>query len=375
MASTVSVLSDLERKLSTSSGGERLNILRAVTDLFLGSASQLSDESIAVFDDVLARLTDHIESRALVELSGRLAFVPNAPAGVIRRLAEDEDIRVAGPVLRHSERLTIEDLVSIAKTGPQEHLAAIAGRDVVDERVSDVLVDRGDSRVAATVAGNAGAKFSSGGISKLYERAAKEEGIAEFLASRPDISAMQLRGLVEQATEAIRHRLILKIAPEARERLDRVLTEIAADIDRANRAQPRRDYAAALRFAQSMQGDSAWMRMSLREAAQAGNVEQSIALVSVLSGVPVSVVERVLTHGDEGGALLLCKSMEFDWATASAVLAVRAMVGRPLIGDREAAFNQYKTLRIATAQKVVRFWRVRAVTAPVGDAAAIGASV
>jgi len=374
MSSAISVLTDLDRKLSTSSGGERLTILRAVTDLFLGSAPQLSDESIAVFDDVLARLTDHIETRALVELSGKLASVPNAPSGVIRRLAEDEDIRVAGPVLRHSERLTTEDLVSIAKTGPQEHLAAIAGRNVVDEQVSDVLVSRGDSRVAATVAGNAGAKFSSGGISRLFERAAKEEGIAEFLASRSDITATQLRGLVEQATDAIRHRLIVKIAPEARERLDRVLAEIAADIDRANRAQPKRDYSAALRFAQSMQGDAALMRSSLRESAQTGNVEQSIAVVSVMSGVPVSGVERVLTHGDEGGALLLCKAMEFDWATASAVLAVRAMVGRPLIGDREVAFNQYKALRIGTAQRVVRFWRVRAVTTPAGDAATINAS-
>ena len=49
-----------------------------------------------------------------VELSRRLAPVANAPIGILRRLAKDEDIAVAAPVLSGSPRIEEKDLVDIA---------------------------------------------------------------------------------------------------------------------------------------------------------------------------------------------------------------------------------------------------------------------
>lgn len=359
MTPVLDVIRDLEEKLKGSSGDERLSLLRAITDLFLGNVANYSEETVAMFDDVLSRLVEHIELRALAELSAKLAPVATAPRGVVRRLAAADDIQVAGPVLQHS-RLSVDDLVAIAASKDQAHLAAIAGRAVVEERVSDILIARGNCEVAVIVARNAGARFSEGGMSKLIERAGKEEGIAEFLASRDDISSAQLRMLVERATDAIRRRLTLRIAPEARDRLNAVLSEIAAEIDKARQAGPKRNYEAAQRFALSMKSDPSLMRVTLREFAQNGTVEQSVALLSALSGVPIPAVERVFTHGDEGGTLILCRAVDLDWPTALAVLNLRTVVGRAPTGSREAALQQYKSINTSTAQRVVRFWRVRA---------------
>jgi hypothetical protein len=44
-----------------------------VTVLFLGEADRLNDEQIGVFDDVLGQLIQRIETKALAELSSRLA--------------------------------------------------------------------------------------------------------------------------------------------------------------------------------------------------------------------------------------------------------------------------------------------------------------
>jgi uncharacterized protein (DUF2336 family) len=76
----------------------------------------LNDDQIAVFDDVLRKLIERIETRALVELSSRLAPIGNAPIETIRRLAWSDEIAVAGPVLSGSARLTTNDLVKIAAT-------------------------------------------------------------------------------------------------------------------------------------------------------------------------------------------------------------------------------------------------------------------
>ena len=86
-------------------------------------------------------------------------------------LASDDDITVAGPVLKLAPRLTEADLVDLAKTKSQAHLQAISARKVLGEAVTDVLVRRGDREVARSVADNRGARISETGFFRLVERA------------------------------------------------------------------------------------------------------------------------------------------------------------------------------------------------------------
>jgi uncharacterized protein (DUF2336 family) len=112
--------------------------LRRITDLFLNDADRLSDEQIKVFDDVLCLLTSEIESIALAELSGRLARVDKAPS-IIKRLAQDEEINVAGPVLAGSTRLTTTDLTEVALAKGQPQLLASSERHRLEAPVTGVL--------------------------------------------------------------------------------------------------------------------------------------------------------------------------------------------------------------------------------------------
>src|SRR5689334_11738214 len=57
-------------------------ILWRVVDLFERDADRLSGEQIALFDLVLARLTDQIETAARIMLANRLANNEHAPPGV-----------------------------------------------------------------------------------------------------------------------------------------------------------------------------------------------------------------------------------------------------------------------------------------------------
>jgi hypothetical protein len=91
-----SLIAELELAVKGDSPDNRTKTLRRVTDLFLNDAERLNDDQIKVFDDVLCLLVRRIEHKALVELSKRLAPVDNSPLEVIRRLAQDQEIDVAG---------------------------------------------------------------------------------------------------------------------------------------------------------------------------------------------------------------------------------------------------------------------------------------
>src|SRR3954447_1796376 len=94
--------SKLDSSLSHRSQAQLAGLLQQVTDWFLAGGETLSDEHVTIFDDVMVRLVERIEREALVELSVRLAPIPNAPAKVISHLSRNDDLAVSGPVLAQS---------------------------------------------------------------------------------------------------------------------------------------------------------------------------------------------------------------------------------------------------------------------------------
>ena len=155
-----SLIADLEDAIQSGSKDKRVETLRRITDLFVADADRLSDQQIDVFDDVLGHLIKRIESKALAELSRRLGPINNAPIEVVRRLARDDNITVAEPILTTSLRLSDGDLIDIASSKTQAHLLAISARQQIGASVTDVLLQRGDREVLHKLAGNSGADFS-----------------------------------------------------------------------------------------------------------------------------------------------------------------------------------------------------------------------
>src|SRR3984893_19556670 len=105
MSAARSLIPELEDIVQHGSSRRRAQALRRITSLFLVGASLLNEDHVRLFDDVFNRLIDEIESKARAELSHHLAPLRNAPGELLSRLAREEDILVAGPILRQSRRL------------------------------------------------------------------------------------------------------------------------------------------------------------------------------------------------------------------------------------------------------------------------------
>src|SRR5689334_3251081 len=158
--SSENLLEELQAALSHGTVARRVETLRRVTDLFVGNAMDYSDDHIRVFDDVFECLIEQIETSARALLADRLAPIAAAPPKIIRTLALDEVIEVAGPVLTKSERLDEATLIAIARTRGQAHLKAISLRRVLSEALTDVLVTRGNEDVVQSTVSNPGARLS-----------------------------------------------------------------------------------------------------------------------------------------------------------------------------------------------------------------------
>lgn len=184
---TQALISELDVALSKATNFRHLQILKRVTDLFVIGADKYSDEQVAIFDDVMTRLVENMDQRALSELSARLAEVTNPPKGVVAHLSGSDNIAISGPALEKAEGLSDETLLNIANSKGQKHLKAIAGRPALSEVVTDVLVDRGDSEVSRRISANLGARLSEMGFVKLINRAKKDRNLADAISSRSDL--------------------------------------------------------------------------------------------------------------------------------------------------------------------------------------------
>src|SRR6202451_1785430 len=101
----VSLIPELEDVIQHGTREKRVDALQRITALFLDGAKSYGDAHVDLFDDVFGLLIEEIETKARAELSRHLAPVGNAPVKVLRTLANDDDIAVAGPVLKYAPRL------------------------------------------------------------------------------------------------------------------------------------------------------------------------------------------------------------------------------------------------------------------------------
>ena len=184
-----SLLSELDGTLAKAPPSRHALMLRQLTRLFVTGAPTYSAEQLEVFEAVFQCLTEGAEPRALIELSGHLADIDGAPADLIVRLSNADEIAVAGPVLEKSSVLGDGVLVGIAMTKSQGHLLAIAGRTRINDAVTDVLVERGNPQVKSKVTANLGALFSETGFARLVSEARQNKEFAALVAKRTDVPA------------------------------------------------------------------------------------------------------------------------------------------------------------------------------------------
>ena len=354
MSVPASLLPELEDVVQHGSAEKRAKTLNRITTLFLEGAPGFNDSHVALFDDVIGRLIEEIEVKALAELARRIAPVPNAPAGVVVKLAKNDDIAVAGPVLKQA-RIDDPHLKHIAETKSQAHLLALSARLGISETLADVLVQRGDGEVARSVATNPQARLSENAFTTLVKRAERDGVLAEKVGLRTDIPPRLFRELLIKATDVVQKRLLAQAKPDTRTEIRRVLVKVASEV--AAKVAPR-NYTAALASVQALHKERKLTESDIADYARNGQYEETIAALATVSAVPVEVVDRLMSGERADPVLILARAAGFSWKTVREIVNSRPGI-KPATETLNAARENFERLTAPTAQRVVRFWQVR----------------
>jgi uncharacterized protein (DUF2336 family) len=349
-----SLIDEVEASFRTGTASSRAEVLRRITDLFLAGVDSFQEQQVGVFDDVLCGLIGQIEREAVAELSRDIAALAKAPRTLSRRLSRDDDIEIAGPILRDSVVLSESDLIEVAQDKGQQHLEAIANRSYVSERVSDILIDRGDSTVLSTVAGNTGAHFSTRGYKSLAAKAERDANIASAMIGRSDLSPEMFRKLVAQASATVQQRLLATSDPGLRDQVQGVIQSITVEISRNT------DRSVAMRGSQAgSQLNKAKLREELVDYATAGRASETATALAVLSELAVDTVRQLLTRQDYQLLLIVSKACGLGWVAVRALLEMAAKSRGEYTFNSAAYLDDYNKLSRESAERVMRFLKAR----------------
>jgi len=357
MLRTLPLIDELEAALASGTNARRTEMLTRVTDLFVGGAARYSEEQIGVFDDIMVRLISTIEAKARAKLAQRLAPISNAPSGIIHMLAFDDDIEVAHPVLKESERLDERALLTNASTKSQQHLFAISQRRSLSEAVTDVLVERGDRDVVHSVVKNAGARFSDAGFRILVNRAVGDDDLATIVGRRSDIPRPHFLVLLEKASSTVRTRLAAE-NPQASAAIDGVVAEVVGGIrDNARNLSP--EFAAAQAAVERLNRIRRIGEAEVHQYARERKFEETAIALSLLCETPIDVVERALLDPGAEIVLILAKVAGLSATTTKAILLLRAADRGMSAKDLDQALASFNRLQPETARRVLGFFRTR----------------
>jgi uncharacterized protein (DUF2336 family) len=282
-----------------------------------------------------------------------LARSDKAPISVIHKLAFDDSIDVAGPILRHSERLDNQALVANARSKSQQHLFAISRRKSIDEPVTDVLVTRGDQAVVNSVAVNTGARFSDSGFLHLIKRSENDSILAEHLGRRRDIPRRLFQQLIAKASDDVRRKLEVE-RPEAGNAVADVAGLLHAMFGPASKS-----YFTAKRTVGAQHHLGNLGEAQILEYAQSRKLNEAIVALSLSCTLPVDVVERALLAPDREVLLILAKALDLSWTTTMALLFLGAPDYRIAAKDLDAMKADFARLDVETSKRVLEAYHSR----------------
>jgi len=357
MAVATSLIPGLDEIIKHGDPDRRAEAARRITELYFEEAATLRSDHVDLFDGALINLVPATEIASRVELAERLAVIANAPRGLVGQLAREDEILIAGPLLRRSPVIDEGALIDIAQIKGQGHLLAMSERPALSPGVTDVIVRRGDRDVVRRAAGNAGALFSPTGYSVLITRASQDGVLTLKVGQRDDLSDQQLKDLLAGSIDIIRRRLFEVVKPARQAAIKQAMSEISGVPEPV---ESRRDFAPALRTILALRSAGELNEAALLGFAKAFKYEESIAALAAMSGVRIGTLDRLITGERYDPILIVGKVVGLEWATVRALILLRLGAHRvPSPTDIESARVNFARLMPSTAQRVVNFWQTR----------------
>ena len=240
-------------------------------------------------------------------LAETLKDVVHAPPEIVRKLAADTELEVAGPVLRHSPVLSDDDLLEIMRGCPVDGaLTAISKRRHVAARVSDAIVAADDVDAIGALLANPSAQIREETLDRIIDRAPDVEAWHGPLVQRPHLSPCAVgrvaRFVADSLLEVLEtrgdidHEAAQTVKKEMRRRLD----------DETRTAEISASGKTPIERAQHMHAAGKLDEKAVAEALSAHDTAFVTAALAVLADQPPGLIDKAVDSRSAKGVAALC---------------------------------------------------------------------
>jgi uncharacterized protein (DUF2336 family) len=351
------MLSSLLELAKQPDSDKRRELLGAVSDMFYANGRDvIAEREMQLYADVVTRVLKDMAERDRAEFAGSVAPDARTPREVALALAHDAP-SVAAPVLEHSRALTEEDLIAVARVKDTDHRVAISKRADVGERVTDALLDFGETEVMETLLDNTTSKLSPQGFTRITDRAMEKAELRERLAVRRDAP-----------TEALT-RIMPLLPPEVQAQAKALLAQGGGKLDElaksANSAMAKDRLDGAKRrleikaLARTFEAGGLYIDEFVEDLVSKRHSLDLALGLSEISMLPEKQVANAILSTEAEPLALICKALEMETGTYERAEALRRECMKLPPDIPEALFTSYQKISVEQAQRALRFVQVR----------------
>jgi uncharacterized protein (DUF2336 family) len=340
------------------SSEKRRELLHDVTDMFFNSSQDRSELEGNMFGELMAKVAYELDVEVRKELTTRFKG-GDAPRSLAVALANDQEISVAGPILRRSTSLSQADLISVVETRGNAHRLMVTGRSDVSEALSDALVNYGDDNVVAALVRNEAAKVSHETIGRIVERAAYSPVLQEPLVNRKSIAPDHLNKMFLSVNQTLRNRILERNSQYSEEDFNAAMARAQTRVAVENGALPA-DFEAATAEISLLNRKKALVASLLPTLWREKKSTQFMLAFAELTGLDYHQTNQLYETKDIDGVAMVCRAAGFERALF-VTLAVM-IIGESGMNQASALGYMYNDVPVEAAQRALRFMKLRAST-------------
>jgi uncharacterized protein (DUF2336 family) len=298
------LIKKVEHAVAIGTDRHRQSMLRRITTLFSDHATHLGEIELQPFAAVMLHLARNVDPAGRASFARTIADMGNAPRSVVRDLAFDSEMTIAGPVLARSARLTEDDLIRIARVASLSHLDAVSRRQILSEPITEILLTRAAIAAVRRIAGNESARLSEAGFGLLMNRAQDDQVLRAILGLRRTVPEGCLIAFPEAAIPG-------------------------SGIDRDEQA--------------------------IGTLIVGGQVDEALEVVARVAGVSLESARQAFRSENLDRLLFLVRAADLGWGTLKSLIQVQPTRRRLKPEEMRAQFEAFQALPVATARRSLEF--------------------
>ncbi len=358
MASSFGHLSKLVELAHERSSDKRRELLRDMSELFLGSDDlQSNPASVAITGDILFALAKDMEASVRAELSERFADHPAAPQELVNNLARDV-IEVARPLLERSMAFSDKALAEIVRRRGAEHARVVAGRAELSETVSEAVAATRDDAALVALAKNDGAKLSRAALEHLVDHAEKCPELHEPLVERPELPPDLLNEMFFLVKATLKERIIARQETYDATTLEAAFSAAQRRLTRKAPGKPR-DYDDAVRYISAKKLRKQLTTELLVELLMKNERTKFIVAFADLTGLQFAAALRAVSSPSIDPIAIACRASNVAREDFVRIAMFRPTKSARDEADADTLGDIYEALSVAAADRVMRFVKLR----------------